>query len=119
MVPHVVSRSRVQGASSHSGRRTFITRRAKKIVEAGGSLRDVQELAGHRFGQTADAALRRFRRGLARPRSAPRSGGRSSFRFYGGSDLVDAKAVTTLWKVAHAVFAFTAGGGGKGKRIRA
>lgn len=47
----------MSGCSSHSGRRSFVTQAARLIHKAGGSLRDVQELAGHRSIKTTQGYI--------------------------------------------------------------
>ena len=55
-----------EGCSSHSGRRTAITRWSRKISSVGGSLRDVQSLARHsslqmtqRYIEVSENAMRK------------------------------------------------------------
>ena len=45
------------GCSSHSGRRTMITMAARSLAKVGGSLRDVQELAGHKNLATTEGYI--------------------------------------------------------------
>ena len=52
----------LEGCSSHSGRRTFITRAARVVHKAGGSIRDIQLLAGQRSIQTIQRLHRRGQR---------------------------------------------------------
>lgn len=52
----------MSGCSSHSGRRTFITRAARMLPKIDGSLRDVQELAGHRSLTTTERYIQGDRR---------------------------------------------------------
>jgi integrase/recombinase XerC len=46
-----------EGCSSHSGRRSMITFAARSLAQVGGSLRDVQELAGHRNLATTEGYI--------------------------------------------------------------
>lgn len=56
-IARIYERAGFQGASSHSGRRTFGTRAARQASRVGCSLRDVQALLGHADIKTTESYI--------------------------------------------------------------
>jgi hypothetical protein len=57
----------LEGCSSHSGRRSFITMAARRCAEVGASIEDVRELAGHAFLSTTAVYALNSKRTMSEP----------------------------------------------------
>jgi integrase/recombinase XerD len=71
------------GYSSHSGRRTFITDAARKLSSSGGSLEDVQRLAGHTNLRTTQRFLEENPEVQVRVMDLAKRGYRTALRWFG------------------------------------